>query len=42
MLETAEDAAKTDSYIEPDNIWVKVVAVRMDMTADIYLGGYTE
>ena len=42
MLETAEKAAESDSYLRPDRFWVKVVPVRMDTTADIYLGGYTE
>lgn len=42
MYKAAVEAAKKDSYIKPDRIWVKVVPVRMDMAADIYLGGYTE
>lgn len=42
MIEAAKERAKNDSYLRPDGIWVKVVPVRMDMTADIYLGGYTE
>lgn len=42
MIEAAEERAKNDSYLRPNRIWVKVVPVRMDMTADIYLGGYTE
>ena len=42
MVKAAEEEAKKDSYIRPHRIWVKVVPVRMDRPADIYLGGYTE
>lgn len=42
MYEAAKKAAEHDSYLRPDRIWVKIVPVRMDMAADIYLGGYTE
>lgn len=42
LKKEAEEAAKKHCYIKPECIWVKVVPVCTDMTADIYLGGYTE